>query len=210
MPVPPCRCPSGLLAAFVLQLGCTVLLGRLASAWTAQGSARELARSLGLLPESLPEQLLAAFIWLQCSVVLAAVVCNVALHVRLRRQLLALPREVFFGQRPPPASYGGPDLEDLRSMGRSTLVYGMYFPGILFWNFFYGSCVLVVITLFLVGSLVVVLQPADHRSSFAASVWPWLMNLAFFCSVLLAHFATRLFVQRCLLHRHDRGFFFVL
>lgn len=58
---------------------------------------------------------------------------------------------------------------------------------------------------FTLGCLVVVSQPAETRSIHAKRIWPVLTYGSFLCSVLLAHFVTRLFTQRCLLRRHGRG-----
>ncbi|CAE7531373.1 unnamed protein product [Symbiodinium sp. CCMP2592] len=90
-------------------------------------------------------------------------------------------------------------------MGSTSLVYAMYFPGIVFWHFFYASWILVLMFCFTLGCLVVVSQPAETRSIHAKRIWPVLTYGSFLCSVLLAHFVTRLFTQRCLLRRHGRG-----
>eukprot|EP00435_Cladocopium_sp_Y103_P019377 s726_g4.t1 len=105
---------------------------------------------------------------------------NVLRHVKLRRQILALPRSVLFGHgnTEVPESYCGPDLNDLKRMGRTSLVYAMYFPGIVFWHFFYASWILVLMFSFTCGCLVIVSQPAEVR---------------------------RLFTQRCLLNQHGEG-----
>eukprot|EP00434_Breviolum_minutum_P004737 symbB.v1.2.004175.t2/scaffold233.1/size288367/6 len=132
---------------------------------------------------------------------------NLLLHVKLRAQILALPRAVLFGQSSTevPESYRGPDLNDLKRMGRTSLVYAMYFPGIVFWHFFYASWILVLMFSFTCGCLVIVSQPVEVRSVHAQRIWPVLTYASFLCSVLLAHFVTRLFTQRCLLNQHGQG-----
>ncbi|CAJ1432153.1 unnamed protein product [Effrenium voratum] len=200
------RVGVGLLMATLLQVGFTVLVNEVAVTWIAEGNGLSAAESLKLYPLSLVDVLLVLAIRLQLLVFLVAVCYNSLLHVKLRRQILALPRQVLFGRRAEvPDSYRGPDLTDLKRMGSSTLVYAMYFPGIVFWHFFYASWILVLMFCFALGCVVLVSQPAELRSSHAEKVWPVLTYSSFLGSVLLAHFVTRLFTQQCLLHRHGRG-----
>ncbi|CAE7372515.1 unnamed protein product [Symbiodinium natans] len=200
------RVGVGLLMASLLQVGFTVLASEVASNWILEGHGLRLASSLRISPLKLVDVLLMLGIWMQLIVFLVAVCYNVVLHIQLRKQILALPRSVLFGQNTEvPDSYRGPDLKDLKRMGSTSLVYAMYFPGIVFWHFFYASWILVLMFCFALGCLVVVGQPAETRSVHAKRIWPVLTYGSFLCSVLLAHFVTRLFTQRCLLRRHGRG-----
>ncbi|CAL1158468.1 unnamed protein product [Cladocopium goreaui] len=201
------RVGVGLLMASLLQVGFTVLANELAVNWIAEGHGVRLAEMLKLYPFSLIDVLLILSIRLQLAVFLLAVCYNMLRHVKLRRQILALPRNVLFGHGSSevPESYCGPDLNDLKRMGRTSLVYAMYFPGIVFWHFFYASWILVLMFSFTCGCLVIVSQPAEVRSVHAQRIWPVLTYASFLCSVLLAHFVTRLFTQRCLLNQHGEG-----
>ncbi|CAK8999068.1 Hypothetical protein SCF082_LOCUS5905 [Durusdinium trenchii] len=69
---------------------------------------------------------------------------------------------------------------------------------------------------FALGCLILVGQPVswhewdsdrwgEVRSVHAQRIWPVLTYGAFLGTVLLAHFVTRLFTQRCLLHQHGQG-----
>ncbi|CAJ1410429.1 unnamed protein product [Effrenium voratum] len=180
------RVGVGLLMATLLQVGFTVLVNEVAVTWIAEGNGLSAAESLKLYPLSLVDVLLVLAIRLQLLVFLVAVCYNSLLHVKLRRQILALPRQVLFGRRAEvPDSYRGPDLTDLKRMGSSTLVYAMYFPGIVFWHFFYASWILVLMFCFALGCVVLVSQPAELRSSHAEKVWPVLTYSSFLGSVLL-------------------------
>jgi len=199
------RVMVGLIASFILQLGFTIVAHQVVIPWASEGKGRQLALSLKVQPLGLIDFLVIKAIWLQFWTVTGAVIVNIILHFRLRRQIMALPREVFFGGAPPPPEYRGPNLEDLRWMASSSVVYAMYFPGMVFWHFFYASWMLVITLAVLVGLLVIVCQPASARSPYAAALWAWLGNLTFVLSILLAHFFTRMFTQRCLLRQHSTG-----
>jgi len=144
-------------------------------------------------------------VWCQFLTVALTTLCNIVLHVRLKQKILALPREVFFGGAPAPKDYTGPDLQDLRWAGSSSVVYAMYFPGIVFWHFFYASWMIVLALAALIGLVVIVFQPEPFRSSYAPHIWSWLVYALFFMSILLSHFLTRLFTSRCLLRQHSAG-----
>ncbi|CAK9072786.1 unnamed protein product [Durusdinium trenchii] len=200
------RVGVGLLMASLLQVGFTVLANELAMGWISEGNGVRMAEWMKLYPLSMIDGLMILSIWLQLAVFLLAVCYNCILHVHLRSQILALPRHVLFGpERVIPESYQGPDLNELKRMGKTSLVYAMYFPGIVFWHFFYASWILVLVFSFALGCLILVGQPGEVRSVHAQRIWPVLTYGAFLGTVLLAHFVTRLFTQRCLLHQHGQG-----
>lgn len=156
---------------------------------------------LPLLVRELPASMIMQFF-----IVMVMIVVNVRKYVKLRRVILELPAEVFFGDEPPPANYHGPDLMDLKHNGGSSILYAVYFPGIVFWRFFFASWILVVIIMLPHYLLIVAIHhPPELDEEVTTYIWSTICSMIFAGAVLFSHFVTRLFVQRCLFSEDETG-----
>lgn len=187
----------GLAAALILQLGVSVSIYGLLHRFVRRHEHWGIALTVFIL---------------QNVIVVSAVCANFWQYRALRRQLIQLDRDVFFGSRRAPDWYEGPDLEDLKEMGQTTVFYATWFPGLLFWRFSIASWIIALVC----GALVWILFGIrdNVRLPFPglgwdiispARLWVIVEWIVVSAGVALAHRSTRIYLHTCLLHQHGLG-----
>jgi len=189
------------LSYFSLIIGMRSRLHSLLELRVCSRSSSEVQAVFGV-PCSLIEMMAPLLCLLQCAIVIVAVVVNVRQYYALRSQVMALPKGAFFGEDPAPAFYCGPDLEDLKEMASSSVLYAAYFPGIVFWRFFFASGLLATLAVVLLTLFLLVFEVHFPH---AAGLWRVLSSLIFVSSILSSHFLTRIFLQSCILQQSEHG-----
>jgi len=99
----------------------------------------------------------------------------------------------------PPPEYEGPNIEDLREMGKSSVLYISYLPALVFWRLFWAtyfvSCALV--TFLWLGCFVC--APDENNLQAREKVWMVFRGGFFTCTIYTMHHYLRLFAEKCLL-----------
>eukprot|EP00927_Polykrikos_kofoidii_P065220 TRINITY_DN61002_c0_g1_i1.p1 TRINITY_DN61002_c0_g1~~TRINITY_DN61002_c0_g1_i1.p1 ORF type:complete len:1096 (+),score=104.07 TRINITY_DN61002_c0_g1_i1:46-3288(+) len=136
------------------------------------------------------------FTWVQCFIVFAAIWRNSGSYWQFRKQVMKLEYDVFFGEKPHTGHWDGPDLQDVKEMGSTSVLLAMQFPTLVVWHFLVGSFLLVLI---LSAGIVPFLVAA---CGWNPGTWRATQAVMIVLSVHLADYITRIFgVQPWLLEQ---------
>uniref|UniRef100_A0A7S1AUT4 Uncharacterized protein n=1 Tax=Noctiluca scintillans TaxID=2966 RepID=A0A7S1AUT4_NOCSC len=141
----------------------------------------------------------------QFTLVATAIVGNVYAYRHVRKHILALDPDVFFSEDPVlhPKEYFGPNIEDLREMGKQTILYLSYLPALVFWRLFWASYVGSSIFVTLLWLVCFVCGGGKGQVEQRTFVWMVIRHVIFALSILCMHFYLRLYAEKCLLRWED-------
>merc|ERR1711871_575263 len=88
-------------------------------------------------------------------------------------------------------------------MGSTSLLFAAWFPGLAFWRFFFSAWLLALLLSLIQVLFTIVGAKGAAETERGRSTWYYLCEAIFICSVLTAHYFTRLFVQQCLFKYRD-------